>query len=251
MVEPEIISATKETFTKKAGPLPVWGWAAIGMGVFFLYSRSKRRSAPSSAESTEGAGFTDMGTGYLPSTAFLSQGYVPSTDETNAKEKTIYTNNDWVREASIALIPSHSDNAIVLKRLRQYLSGMSFPEAEYNATLAIGEEATRKLGMPPPEPFPFIQIAGTNANFATPPQDNTTPVAQNNGRDIKFTLADFGGSIESAADHYFGDPNAWTKFRIDGGPGSDPTTGWINSQSYRELQPWSPLIVGPIGRIRD
>lgn len=34
-----------EWLTRKVGPLPVWGYALIGVGIFFLYSRGKAASS--------------------------------------------------------------------------------------------------------------------------------------------------------------------------------------------------------------
>ena len=119
-----IAEPVKDTLTKKVGPLPVWGYAAIGMGVLFLYSRSKRgKVKPASAATAtppgEAGGFSSDSY-YSPGAVTLGQGYIPSTDETNAEERTIWTNNDWVCQAAQRLAPSHSeDSTNVLRRLRQ------------------------------------------------------------------------------------------------------------------------------------
>jgi hypothetical protein len=199
----------------------------------------------------------------MPSTVSMPNGYVPSTVETNADEVAIYTNDDWVVEAARRLAATKTDNTTVLKRLRQYVGGGSYPQAEYDATVAIAEEAIKVVG-PPPEIVGPLAVAGSGGpGFPTPvpgpvPGPSTSaplPAADNptnNGQDIQFTLGDFGGSLESAADHYFGDPNAWYKFRV----GNDPSSGWLNPQSYMELAtgvlPYNTVLtVGPSGRIRD
>lgn len=56
-------AAPSESFlTSKAGPLPVWGWGAIGLGAAYGYSRYKANKAakqnPEQAGQTGTAGFT-------------------------------------------------------------------------------------------------------------------------------------------------------------------------------------------------
>ena len=255
-----IVDATKETLTKKVGPAPIWVYAAGGMVLLFLYSRSKRGkvAAASAAAAAEdiptdafgGAAFSAMGN--VP----LAQGYVPSTDETNAEERTIWTNNDWVFQAAKRMAKSHPDDSTnVLRRLRQYVSGGMLAEGEYNATIATAEEAIQLVG-PPPEPFvppspvPTVQTPAPAPEGHIPPQPSAPVGPTNNGQDIRFTLSDFGGSIESAADYYFADHNAWYRFLVYD-PNGDPSTGWINATSYHQLDANTPLVVGPAGRIRD
>lgn len=253
-----IVESTKETLTKKVGPLPIWAYGALAMGVLFVYTRQKRRMAPASGATTDGnppTGPILSDSMYSPGAVGLAQGYMSSTDETNAKERTIYSNDDWCFEGAKALMATHTDNTTVLRRLRQYVAnGVVLPTDEYMATLATAEEAIMRIG---PPPKPFVPPVEAPMQIGTPsPAQPAAPIGQpNNGKDIHFTLRQFGGSIESAAEHFFGDPTAWTNFRI-WDPTGDQGTGWINAESYRmfadgRLGPDSELVVGPYGRIAD
>lgn len=254
-----IVNSTKNTFTKKIGPAPFWVWAALGMGVLFVYSRNKRKSAPASAATADNVPQVD-GSSWMPSTAFMPQGYVPSTDETNSDEVAIYDNQQWVREASRKMLHTRSDNTVVLQRLNQYVNGGSFSQQDYDAIVAIAEEAFVLVG-PPPEPVGALSVLGTAPAVPAPAPgpnmgqpNNVQPGAGEEALrgDVSFTINDFGGSLEAAADHYFGDPHAWYKFRV----GNDPSSGWLNPQSYMELATGklpagTVLTAGPAGRIRD
>lgn len=60
--------------TRKAGPLPVWGWAAIGAGGYLLYRwYSSRSSASTTAATTAAAGTSTSASGidYAPQIATL------------------------------------------------------------------------------------------------------------------------------------------------------------------------------------
>jgi hypothetical protein len=245
----DLASNTKDAFIKKVGPLPLWGYAAIGLVGLYFFTRLKRSKGmqsvkPSGVESP-------ISPSFMGGTVSLPNGFVASTDETNADERVIWTNNDWVFQAARKLAPNHpEDSTDVLRRLRQYLSGAAIADAEYSATIAIAEEAISLVG-PPPEPF--VPVSSSPSVPSIPSQDKQIPALigpVNNGRDVIFTLQDFSGSIERAAEHFFGDASAWGNFRIYD-PAGVPTTGWINSKSYHELQPHTKLVAGPRGRIRD
>lgn len=252
-----IVESTKTTLSKKVGPAPVWAWAAIGLGAFWVITKNRRKTAVSSAASGETVAAPDS---WMPSTAMMPQGYIPSTDETTADEFVIYDNDDWVKAASRKMTSSHAGaNTTVLSRLRSFISGGQFSQEEYDSIVAIAEEAITLVG-PPPYPVGPLMVRGT-APAPMPPMGNPNPTP--NGVDIPlqpkpdahFKLQDFGGSIESAADYYYGDSTAWNRFRVYD-PAGDPNTGWINQDSYMQLAtgvlpPDITLVAnGGSGRIR-
>lgn len=46
---------SKSLLTKKAGPLPVWGWALAGLGLAYAYSRHKATQAAATSSTTAAA----------------------------------------------------------------------------------------------------------------------------------------------------------------------------------------------------
>lgn len=50
-----------ERLTAKAGPLPVWGWAVLAVGGYFLYQHFKGSSASTSTSGTPASASTDTG----------------------------------------------------------------------------------------------------------------------------------------------------------------------------------------------
>jgi hypothetical protein len=62
--------------TKKAGPLPVWGWAAAGGGLISVLWLARRGQASSSAAGTAAAGQPNVP--YVPSPIIVTPGNMPS-----------------------------------------------------------------------------------------------------------------------------------------------------------------------------
>lgn len=62
--------AAENFLTRKLGPLPAWGWAAAGAGVYLVYRLRKSQSAASTSSSTTGtAGSGNYGSDYQEPTA--------------------------------------------------------------------------------------------------------------------------------------------------------------------------------------
>jgi len=249
--------------TRKAGPLPVWGWAALGVILFAGITIVRRRRFAGAASSAATPTPTAQADTWMPSTAGLAQGYVPSTDETTAATAAIYSNADWRRAAGKALARTHTDNTTVARRLLDYLKGGTFPTGEYQGIVATAEEAIQAVG-PPPEPTGYL----FEADSSTPaPQQGVGPApgqtptsipeptptapqpAMNNGQPSFFRVGVLG-SIYDAAEYYYGDRNAWDRFYLDPGETGNPR-GWINPQSVNEVQSDWILAADPTGRLRD
>lgn len=224
--------------TREVAGRPVYVWAGVvvaGVGLGLLVTRRKAK-VPDADELA-----ADVGTsmpGGLPAIGPNRLTAVPP----DPVAPSITTNAEWSRKAVAMLLQSGivADAFAAEQALAKYLSGRDVTGAERG----IVNQAIQLAG-PPPEGSPVVSI------IDPPPPTSITPAtpAAPAFAEVRFTLQDFGGSIERAAEHFYGDPSAWRKIRVYDPQGA-PGTGWINDQSYRELQPHTPLVVGTVDRVR-
>ena len=230
---------------------PVWQWGAlaaagVGLGLVFTRFTGKKNTEPG-ATVDQAAGTS----GNLPGIAsarLASVTQVPGYDDTTTGPR---TNAAWAIDASRRVAQTlGADPFAVEQALSKYLVGRDVTSAERS----IISEAIRLVG-PPPEGSTVVGVIA-DAPPPSPVQPTVpTPIPANNGKDSVFSLPDFGGSIEKAALHFYGDPAKWRNFRVYD-PNGNPGEGWINDQSYRELAtgglaPTTKLVAGPTDRIAD
>lgn len=238
--------------TREVAGRPVWQWgalAAAGVGLGLLFTRVTAKNNEPGATVDQAAGVSGNLPG-IPANRLAAVTQVPGVDEESSSGPR--TNAQWAIAASARVAQSlGADPFAVEQALSKYLVGRDVTSAERG----VISEAIRLLGAPP-EGSPVVGVIAD-----PPPPVNLTPtvppsdVAPNNGKDVVFSLPDFGGSIEKAALHFYGDPAKWRNFRVYD-PNGNPGEGWINDQSYRELAtgglaPTTKLVAGPTDRIAD
>lgn len=127
-----------DMFTRKLGPLPVWGWGAIIGGAFiawYWYSNAGLESA--------GSGEEESGVGQVlaPSGDFSTVPVLPEDTEPVVDEN---TNAEWLVQA-VKNAPPGASILAVQAALEKYLNGTNLTAAEGQIVDAI----VRKIGLPP------------------------------------------------------------------------------------------------------
>jgi hypothetical protein len=138
--------------TKKAGPLPRWGWVAVGGGAYLVYRFVKARSAAASstaASGTTGGTTTTGGAGTFSSIA------------------------DWTQAALDFGASNGLDPGDAFNQIQAYLNGNCVTQAGYNFLSAAF--ANTSIGLPPAAfdtaQLPTLSVC-PGATTTTPP---TTP----------------------------------------------------------------------------
>ena len=120
--------------THKLGPLPVWGWFAVGLVTYLLYKHFK---GSSSSTTTVPIGTVTSGTG-----ALIGGDGTTGTTSTTA---TTTTGADWISQAYQALQNLGYDNNTINDALQKYASGQPLNPTEYG----IVEAAIKLIGAAP------------------------------------------------------------------------------------------------------
>lgn len=127
-----------DMFTRKLGPLPVWGWGAIIGGAFiawYWYSNAGLEST-GSGEEESGVGQTPGPSGDFSTVPVLPEDTDPVVDEN--------TNAEWLVQA-VKNAPPGASILAVQAALEKYLNGTKLTAAEGQIVDAI----VRKVGLPP------------------------------------------------------------------------------------------------------
>lgn len=144
--------------TKKVGPLPLWGWIAVGGGVYVAYRFVKSRESASA--STAASGLTGGTT-------------IPTDTGQPAGLPTFNSLADW-EQAAIATITNNSQlgTAGAFNGLQDWLNGGCVSQDQYNAISA----ALGSVGLPPGSgtSTPTLSVCPTETT-TPPPADTTTP----------------------------------------------------------------------------
>lgn len=165
-------SGAMAIFTKKYGPLPGWGWAAIvlvGIVGFDYYLRSKRAS-------TTGTNLDDTIDGTNGTIASLGDGTLDGTSTTGNAGATgtasTETNAAWGSRVASAMIgqgkyaPSDITNAI-----NAFLNGGALTPAQQ----AIVNDALSQFGEPPQGLIPVVPATAATTVTTKPAAPVTTP----------------------------------------------------------------------------
>jgi hypothetical protein len=161
-------------FTQKAGPLPVWAWGLIALGMWYYFQR-KSSTAAGVNQQTDPAGNVgsiDPATGYVYGTpedlaALASNNATGTSTSSGSTVAGVYQNNNaWARAALNYLIGVGIDPTQASEAIQQYLTSQvltSQQQADLNLVLTA-------LGPPPDLPGP---IGSPVPPVVTPPV--TTP----------------------------------------------------------------------------
>jgi hypothetical protein len=167
-------------FTQKAGPLPVWAWAVIALGMWYYFQR-KSSTAAGVNQQTDPAGNVgsiDPATGYVYGTpedlaALASNNATGTSTSSGSTVAGVYQNNNaWARAALNYLIGVGIDPTQASEAIQQYLTSQvltSQQQADLNLVLTA-------LGPPPDLPGP---IGSPVPPVVTPPV--TTPPTDTGG----------------------------------------------------------------------
>src|ERR1035438_6857411 len=150
--------AAGNVLTKKVGPLPVWGWAAVVIGAYLVYRYIKDKNAASASSSTgtsTGADTTaSQANGIFGSEGFgvNSAGQIVDTatgtvvgSTGNGAGTTSTSGQDWASSAYQALQGLGYGNAQIDQTLQDYISGQKLSASEY----ATVEAAINLIGNAP------------------------------------------------------------------------------------------------------
>lgn len=148
---PDVPGHVGDAFTKKIGPLPGWGWAAIVVGGAWGFHLYKTKygvgTAATAAPSTADPSATS--TGYAGGGGQNDAGITPGGSGSVAQSPTgspaVTTNAQWARATADGMIAGGSNPTDVTNALSNYLNGRSL-----NATQqAIVNMALTHYGSPP------------------------------------------------------------------------------------------------------
>lgn len=143
--------------TKPAGPLPVWGWLAVGGGGYLVWRHFSGQSNPSSSTSAatpapDATGPTDASGVGIPSTGTATTSGLPQVNDPG-------TIGDWASNALNALISAGVNPTAASNAVNAYINGQPLDlnmQALINRVLQI-------MGSPPGGPITILPapIPGT------------------------------------------------------------------------------------------
>lgn len=146
--------------SKKVGPLPIWGWAAVVIGAYlmfrYLQARSANNAAATAANGT-GGGLAPNNAAGIPTPGSTTSGTTPDTT----------TVSGWLAAAQAALQNLGLDNNTINQALQNYAAGIPLQQSEYN----IVESAIKIVGAAPSSlgnPALASQGGGTTGNNPSP-----------------------------------------------------------------------------------
>lgn len=147
--------------SKKLGPLPYWGWAAVGAGTFIVYRYVKARNAASAANAASGL----TGGSLIPNNIGL-----PTATNTPAGNFSSVTS--WTQAALAALTSGGMNPADALNAITSFLNGNCVSQAAYNG---LGQALnSTSVGLPPGySAVPTLSVCPSPAQ--TPTTTNPSP----------------------------------------------------------------------------
>lgn len=162
-------------FTKKVGPLPVWGWAVALVAAYLVYEwwrgRSSASSAPTIAPTSALAGGVPY-TGARPTVTTVGK----TTPSATPSAET------WAQHAMTALANLGYTPNTISKAMQAYFSHSPLDQSSYNIITAAeklignapyGSPQSPTLATPTPTPAP-TSTSGTSGS-STSTSGNTTP----------------------------------------------------------------------------
>jgi hypothetical protein len=148
---------TGNVFTHKLGPLPVWGWVAVLVGVVIVYKIIKDRNAAASSTASGTVGGANNANSLFGTEGFSvnSAGQVVdnatgdilggSEGLAGGSAGSVSTGAAWFTTAQQTLFNLGYDSTAVDQALQDYAAGNPLPQNEYG----IVEAAIRLTGNPP------------------------------------------------------------------------------------------------------
>jgi hypothetical protein len=225
-------SGGANALTKKAGPLPRWGWVAVGGGAYLVYRFLKARSAAASNTAASG---TTGGT-LIPNDIGL-----PSTS-TAAGQGSFSSVASWTQAALDFGSSNGLDPGTAFNQIQAYLNGNCVSQAGYN--FLSSAFANTSIGLPPAA-FSTAQLP-TLSVCPAPQQTPTTsnPSPSSSGGTATATITNTLAQI---------DATAWpsiVKFGQDANAGTDFTQiGVVNNGVYsgKAAKAGAPVWAGVLG----
>lgn len=160
-------------FTQKAGPLPVWAWAAIAAGIWWYFNKQKSTSATGAQTDPAGnVGTIDPQTGYVYGTPQDTAGLAANNTSNSGTAPTdttsgstvggkYATNGAWAQAAINYLVGLGIDPTAANEAIQQFLASQQLTSQQQgDLNMAISA-----LGAPPDLPGPI----------GTPPKPVVTP----------------------------------------------------------------------------
>lgn len=177
---PKKKSGGGNALTKKAGPLPRWGWVAVGGGVYLVYRFVKARETAASSTAASG---TTGGT-LIPNDIGL-----PSTTSAAGGAGTFGSIASWTQAALDFGSTNGLDAGDALNQIQAYLNGNCVSQAGYNFLSAAF--ANESIGLPPAAfnsaSLPTLSVCP--AAQQTPTPSDPAPVAAGGGAVAAVTQA--------------------------------------------------------------
>ncbi len=129
-------AAKGKGISKKLGPLPYWGWAAVGAGTFLVYRYVRARNAATAANAASGL----TGGSLIPNDIGLAP-----TQATPAGN--FASVSSWTQAAISFLTSGGMNPADALNAVTSWLNGNCVSQAAYNG---LGQAiASTSVGLPP------------------------------------------------------------------------------------------------------
>jgi hypothetical protein len=188
--------------TKKAGPLPRWGWIAVGGGTYLAYRFLKARSAAASSTAASGTtGGTTIPAGDIEA----------ATSAASGSQGTFSSVAAWTQAALDFGTGNGLSGADAFNQIQAYLNGNCVSQAGYNFLSSVF--ASSSVGLPPAAfnsaELPTLSVCPSAQQTPTP--TNPAPVAAGAGV-ISSTLAEINASAWPQIVKYGTDANAATDF---------------------------------------
>jgi hypothetical protein len=202
MAEKKPAKAGGSGVSKKLGPLPYWGWGAVGIGTYVIYRYLKARSAAESALTASG---TTGGT-------TIPAGALQTASSTASGQGTFGSTSAWVQAALDYLTSNGVDGGDAFNGITAYLNGNCVSQTVYNGLSSAFSNTS--IGLPPSAfnsaTLPPLTVCP--AAQQTPTPSNPAPAAPSPVATVVSQLADIQASAWPTIVKFGQDPNAATDF---------------------------------------
>lgn len=188
MAEAKKSSSGGKGLKKKLGPLPYWGWAAVGAGTFLVYRYLRARSAAGAANAASGITGGNLPPNVIGNTANPSPTTGPSFATTAA----------WTEAAITFLTAGGMNPADALNSITSWLNGNCVTKAAYNGLGAAINNSS--IGLPPGySSVPPLTICSTpsatsGGGTSTPPPSVTLPTLNAQSFPLKVLFGQYSPS---------------------------------------------------------
>jgi hypothetical protein len=158
---------------KKLGPLPYWGWAAVGGATYLIYRYIKARNAAAAAAAASG-----ITGGNLPASVIGNPLTPAGTTPTTTGAGNFASTAAWVQAALTYLTSNGLDAADAYNGITSWLNGSCVSEKAYNGIAAALDSST--VGLPPgysvpPTLYVCPSVAQAPASGGAPPASTPPP----------------------------------------------------------------------------